>query len=783
MTEAGMPAGIHSPMRTCDTLRTLCPISSGLLLASAGFGQTTPAPSASSAAPKEETVQLSVFEVTTSKDIGYQSTNAAEVTRMNTPIEDIPINVTIFNQQFIEDLLATDTSELLAYDASSVKTSENDGFMARGSASVGTNFLDGFAQTTGFGSQPLGNIERVEVLRGPAAILYGSGGYGGTYNRITKQAQPKRFGSLRTIASDQHSFRTELDYNFGGLPVLGGSKVFLRLSGTLDRGRTWFGQRRREDGISPMLTWNVSPNTKLLLSYIYNWRDTQASWETPVHAGNPKGFVTGDGVFRVMPRKIAWISPEDFRHNTRQVASADLRHAFTRNLQFRSQFQYETRDQMIQETAANGTSLTILRDTALTSRSWRQVPRVTRNYRTRDELIWNVRTGPLSHRLLTGFGWAQQYDHNVTYGSIQYGNNNSYPNVTYAQFLANPALAGYTAAPSTYLLPVNLFDRGVEPPLPPIAQRAPATLSADAQTYTASQDYYANDVASLLEDRVYIMAGARHTHFQRKTITWNRGAVRLTSAPTVYNLADATTRSVGAVWHLNAAKTLSLYGNLNNSFNPEYRSNPDGSALEPEVGKQKEVGLRFSLFQGRLQGLFASFDLLQDNVTRSDPDRIGYYLQESGQRSTGFEVSLNGRITDQWLVMGGYSNTDARNDRTGVPKDLQPKDRFTMFHRYNFSKGMAKGLSLSLGTIYTGARPLTPTTTRGEPNWGPMPAWWRVDTIVSYKLRPKGSRFAWDFSAKVTNVFDNTEMYYVAANHRFTLEPGRVWQVVAGVRF
>ena len=116
--------------------------------------------------------------------------NAAEATRMNTPIENIPMNVTVFNQQFIEDLLATDTSDVLAYDASAMKRTENDGFMARGSASVGTNFLDGFAQTGGFGSQPLANIERVEVLRGPAAILYGSGGYGATFNRITKQPRP-----------------------------------------------------------------------------------------------------------------------------------------------------------------------------------------------------------------------------------------------------------------------------------------------------------------------------------------------------------------------------------------------------------------------------------------------------------------------------------------------------------------------------------------------------------------------------------------------------------------
>lgn len=87
---------------------------------------------------------------------------------MNTPIENIPMNVTVFNQQFIEDLLATDTAQLLAYEASSVKTTENDGFLARGSASVGTNFLNGFAQTSGFGSQPLANIERVEIIRGPA---------------------------------------------------------------------------------------------------------------------------------------------------------------------------------------------------------------------------------------------------------------------------------------------------------------------------------------------------------------------------------------------------------------------------------------------------------------------------------------------------------------------------------------------------------------------------------------------------------------------------------------
>ena len=140
-------------------------------------------------------------------------------------------------------------------------------------------------------------------------------------------------------------------------------------------------------------------------------------------------------------------------------------------------------------------------------------------------------------------------------------------------------------------------------------------------------------------------------------------------------------------------------------------------------------------------------------------------------------------MTDQWLVMAGYSNTDARNDQTGVAMELQPKHRFTAFNRYNFTRGALKGFSASLGTIYTGERPITPSTGRASPNWGPLPVWWRIDAIVGYKYRAKGSRYSWDLSAKLTNVLDNTDIYYVAANHRYTLDPGREWQVATGVRF
>lgn len=752
-------------------------------LATTLAAQTAPAPVATKAAdPKvdDETISLSVFEVTTERDIGYQSTNAAEATRMDTPLQNIPMNVTIYNQQMIDDLLATDTSQLLAFEASSVVRTENDGFLSRGFSSVGTSFVNGFAQTTGFGSQPLANIERVEVLQGPAAVLFGSGGYGATFNRITKQPKATRATTFRTTVSDDHSFRFELDSNFGKLPIFGGDKLSFRLNAVRDRGTTWFGQRKGEDVIAPSIAWNIAKQTKLVLEYIYNWQDRQASWESPIHNGE-KGFLTGDGVYRILPRNIHWGVPEDYRRNTRQSLSTDFRHAFTRNLQFRAQVQYETRLQAQVETVANGGTVSILRDTVLMGRSWRSIPRSTRTYRTRDEFIWKVKTGPVSHQLLAGVGWQQQYDRNTTYTAPASGNNNSYPNLTYAQFLTTPSLGGYTN--TALLMPVNLFNRGAEPPTPSVAQRAPAPLSGDVQSYTANQDYYANDVFSFAEDRVYVVAGVRHTKFQRKNITWNSGAVLRTSAPTVYSVDDATTTSLGATWHLNAAKTLSLYGNMNTSFAPQFNVQPDGTDLANEAGNQQEIGLRFDLFKGRAQGLVSYFDILQDNVTVADPSRLGYFIQRSGQRATGFELKLNARVTDHWSIMGGFSDIDARNDITGATVDLQPQYKATVINTYSFSKGRLKGLRFTLAQIYMGERPLTISTARGETNWGPMPSYWNHDIVAGYKLRIPNSKLTWDLLFKVSNVTDNTDKYYVGAFHRFTILPGREWQGAATLKF
>ena len=105
-----------------------------------------------------------------------------------------------------------------------------------------------------------------------------------------------------------------------------------------------------------------------------------------------------------------------------------------------------------------------------------------------------------------------------------------------------------------------------------------------------------------------------------------------------------------------------------------------------------------------------------------------------------------------------------------------------MFNRYNFTRGPLNGLNVNLGAIYTGTRPQTRSTERGEPAWD-VPEWWRFDCIVGYNFKPSGSRYRYSLALSVTNVLDNREIYYVASNSRYTLDPGRIGTLAVGVKF
>ena len=762
--------------------------------------QTAPAPR-----PAGETVSLSAFEVTTSKDIGYQSSNSAEVTRMNMAIVDIPMNVTVFNQQFLEDILARDTTDVLDYESSVRKTTENDAFLARGFGSVSANLLNGFAQPAGFGSQSVANVERVEVIKGPAAVLYGQGGYGATINRVTKKPLARPQGSLRTSLGPQDSYRLAFDHT-GPLPWFGG-RLLYRLNVEWDDSEVYRGTPSNRFNVSPAFTWRASDRTQFTLEYTRDRHIRPGGWAFPMVNRDPDGIATLDGVYHRFGRKDynhTW--PGDIRQNTRQVASVEARHGFSADWQFRSQFQYSDRDQHQVETQPWIEAMTILRDVVLTPRAWRDVPRGTENFRTRNELVARVRTGPVLHQLLAGHAWDLQYDDNKTsrsvnnYGGLAAGSAalegsgfnttsgvvlNRFPNLTYAQFLANPKLAGFNP---NLLMPVNVFNPANSLAVPAPEARPPLYLDTWNRNKIGNRELYLNDVVSAFGERVYLQFGLRRTSTDRANLNRVTGTFpsrRLNPAAVkAIASAESTTHSFGGVWHLAADKSWTWYFNANTSFLPEFRTQPDGSGLDPEEGAQRETGIKFSLRGGRLQGLLCAYDIRQQNVTEADPANPGYFRQVQGLRSTGFEFNLNLRLTERWLAFGSYTYVDARETRTGLAQPRQAKDQFTLFNRYSFDAGRLKGVFASLGTVYVGPRDSDRgSNPRNEPVWV-APAFFRHDVILGYRVPPaRGARFRYDAAFKVKNVLDNNSMYFVVTQDRYTPDPGREVEFSLTTRF
>jgi iron complex outermembrane recepter protein len=743
---------------------------------------------------------LDAFEVSSDGDVGYHSTHAAEATRMNMPIADIPMSVVILNQEFIEDTMARSTEDVLEYVPGFIPESNNDNWVIRGFANANTKFLNGFEQQESIGKVSVANIERVEVLRGPAAVLFGPGGYAATVNRITKRPLDKANTMIRLGYGPMESMRLEFDTT----GPIGKSAFSYRVTGVLDDGEYYRKISHDEKALGASLSWRIGPSTRLTLEGLYVIEtDGGAVWRQPVFRGDYKGFELADGTYLSYGKnRQGYSAPGDLREWKRGFAMADLQHKFNRNIQLRLQYAIDTKDQFYDETQPEQGSLTFLKDAVLMPKLWRVRTQDVFNQRLRNELVIRFETGPLTHRLLAGLSWeqsdAESHFQTTAYNRGGLGataanlnarwptaNNigsrfNNYPNLTLAQFLADVRLAGF----NPHLVPpINVIDPSRSPRWE-IDRNDPPPLrtTRDLVDDVENTSFYLSNMVSFDRDRFFITGGLRRV--QAKDERFDRQVDAITRSDKAY----ATTYSAGAVYHILRDQRLTWYANANSSFLPEFRRQPDGTSLPPEEGNQIETGLRFSLRQDRIQGMISIYEIRQQNVAITDPDETDWYLLIDGLRSRGFEFSVNARLTDNWRLYGGYAYTDARDADTKQRVYAVPYNHFTAFSRYTFNLGRRQNLDVMLGTIFIDRRPVeyTPITSLGgianAPHWE-MPAVWRFDLMARYRWRQRGSESRYEVRAKIQNLFDNQDIVKRADRVSMQLQPGRTIQVDFRVRF
>ncbi|MGA3007152.1 MAG: TonB-dependent receptor [Opitutaceae bacterium] len=277
-----------------------------LLLAGACFSLATMA-SAQAAAPApaaapetdQETIVLPSFTVNTDKDKGYQATNSVSATRTNTPIADLPFSVSALTSQFIQDTAPNDLTDIARYAAGVTSASKEfnagaDSFTIRGFTQSPER--NGFNETS-FGNSYVdtANIERVEVVKGPAALLYGQVSPGGTVNYITKQPENDPFITVSSTYGSDAYYRETLDLN---LPVTDKTLLF-RFNGAYTHGMQFEDDTNKSitEVFDPTLTWKVSKTLTLKADFqsFYRYEDPAAVYPPNMDVATAKSVVSSFG--------------------------------------------------------------------------------------------------------------------------------------------------------------------------------------------------------------------------------------------------------------------------------------------------------------------------------------------------------------------------------------------------------------------------------------------------------------------------------------------------------
>jgi iron complex outermembrane receptor protein len=377
MKYSGYPQGAPIPGRSrFPTLGALAALSLALILPA--HAQSTTTTTTTTTAP--ETVQLPTFEVSTTQDSGYRAANSVSATRIDTPIADLPFSISAFTQQFIEDTGATDLYDIVRYSAGVTSGAKEfnagaDSFTIRGFQQ--TPERNGFNEGAGGNVyvDPV-NIERVEVVKGPAALLYGQVSPGGTVNYITKTPQETAFSVLGAGFGSDNFYRATLDAN---IPLVADTLLF-RLNAGYTNGFDFenISNESRTTVFAPSLTWNITKNLTLKLNYQSFYREetpaavyppnmdvaTPASIVKalvgPAYGPSPSAALTSlvgvdaaagykdaadlgfAGAYPGLPTNFDYDNQSDYRHTTLNTYNAELDSKLGEHWLARADFDYNT---------------------------------------------------------------------------------------------------------------------------------------------------------------------------------------------------------------------------------------------------------------------------------------------------------------------------------------------------------------------------------------------------------------------------------------------------------
>lgn len=577
----------------------------------------------------------------------YVNEDGSTGTKTPTPIIDVPQAVTVITADQLEDQAVTSLNDALRFvPGVSLETGEGhrDEVFIRGQETTADFYIDGLRDDAQY-YRPLYNVERVEVLKGANALIFGRGAGGGAINRVAKVAE---FGMT------EYSHGAQVD-TFGAFAFTGdanlpaGEDVAVRLAGTYEE----FDNHRdvsdgRFFGISPTLTANLGPDTRFYAYYTYDDDERVVDRGLPSLNGGPlRGFdetFFGDADYNFSDVEV-------------HIARTRLEHDFCGAWSLNASLMFADYEKFYANIVpGGGTTATTVNLSGYESGTDRQ------NFIGQVNLVGQFQTGSLGHTLLIGAEAGSQDTDSVRNRALF--NNGADTSVTVA-------LNDTIDVPAFTLVP----QRGSTSDL--------STLSFYAQEQL--------DIGIL-----QLVAGVRHDRFD------------LESTDLIANFDGSRVDSrwsprVGAI--LKPQDNLSIYASYTESFLPQSGNqftvlNQQSEALEPETFENIEAGIKYAPHRDLLLTA-AVFHLTRSNTTAPDPANAGLVILAGESEVEGFELGLVGKPVDGLSLSLGYAYLDGKitstttSAATGTTLQQVPKHQITAWARYDVTDRIGFGAGLT----------------------------------------------------------------------------------------
>lgn len=611
----------------------------------------------------EETPEGEELEivVTGERETGYSVPNATTGTRTDTPLRDIPQSIQVVPQEVIRDQQVTRLDEALRNVSGVIfrgdVQSRGEEYTIRGFDNVPI-LRDGFRRY-GFSENfpEVANLERVEVLKGPASILYGEIQPGGLINLVSKKPLAEPFYEAELQVGNWGFVRPRIDISE---LLTSDGRLRYRLNALYRRGDSFrgFDQEDKRFFIAPVLSWKISDRTDLSISLEYT------NDERPADIGLP---VVGDQVADV-PRDRIINEPDDKIQSEYLNVGYDLEHRFSDNWKIRNAFRYSNYNYdygVIAYDLGGGFD----EETGILNRSTATQDGQDKNYALQTNLIGEFTTGSIAHTLLFGVDFSHNDERIVS-------------------------RVGDT-------IPLNVFNPVYRQFTKPDEDEIPSFGGDDAEVDRLG--IYLQDQISIF-DNLKLLAGLRYDTVDQDTVNIPGFAIESGEVNRNY---DALTPRVGIVYQ--PIEEVSLYASYSQSFNPNTANTATGDPLEPEKGEGYEVGIKAQL----LDNLFATlayFDITKQNVAVTDPNFAFASIATGEQQSRGVELDVTGEILPGWNIIAAYAYIDAEVTEDLNPDNIGnrlfnvPKHSASLWTTYQIQSGNLQGLGFGVGFNFVGER-------------------------------------------------------------------------------